>query len=214
MRVWVVRGQQEALAALGRHAEAELAGAEHIALADRLEGRETADSPRPSPPSSSSSAAMASPHAPETSITLPPGPTAAPLLGGRTLVAALEDAHARVRRQPRWSEAPGTLGGRPQEDFQAEVDELIAGAHLQAAESLLLALLDCLDDAVDAGLGLDPMHYITLAGLFAQQMMPFEELATLTRLAEAFRRSGQEPPAAVMQQIESVEASIARLTEA
>jgi hypothetical protein len=135
----------------------------------------------------------------------------ADVLNGRPLAVALEDAEARVRRQPRRSDAPGTLGGRSQEDFQDEVDELLAGGHYAAAESLLLTLLDSLDDAVDAGLPLDPTHFITLAGLFSQQNMTPEELATLRRLLDAYARAGAAPPEAVVRQADLVEADLARL---
>lgn len=233
LRVWVLRGQAELLAATGRSAEAELAAAERASLRERLlgqaEGGGPGTGPSPAavlpaaqqpattqlplaPPAQMSGSASANHPGPAgTGGAATPSSSGSDILNGRPLAVAIEDAGARVRRQPRRSDAPGTLGGRSQEDFQDEVDELIAGGHLAAAESLLLTLLDSVDAAVDAGQQVDPTHFITLAGLFSQQNMPPEELATLRRLIDAYARSDASPPEAVVRQADHVEADLARL---
>ncbi len=225
LRLWILRGQVELHTASGRKSEAQLAEAERSALAQQLFGGAPGaelPTPPPQPTPENPIAPVAEPALDEPGVVGAGGEAAdeaprtpsvgvPPMHPGRSRLVAIEDAQARVRRQPRWAETPGTLGGRPQEDFQEEVDELIGGGHLEAAESLLLALLDALDDLVDDRHTLDPTHYISLAGLFAQRMMPAEELAVLQRLVDAYRRAGLEPPPEVLRQMDRVDADLRRV---
>jgi hypothetical protein len=110
--------------------------------------------------------------------------------------------------------APGMFGGRPHRDYLAEVDELIRAGQVDAAESLLLGLLDAVDAEVDRGEPVDDTHFLTLAGLFARSGALPEELATLERLTDTYRRAGSEAPEPVQRRIEQVRTELLSLDQA
>lgn len=147
-------------------------------------------------------AATPEPETPET----PPAPQA-PLFG-RNLSDALDDAWARVRRQP----YPGAVP--PLED-RAEIDALcdeavvlIRATHFETAEAALLAAMDRTDAWVDEGGSVVDDFYILLAGLFAEQGLTTEEVATLERLRAAHGRAGSTLPAEVSERLVEARASL------
>ena len=218
-----------ALRTVGRDAEADLSSADHEALQNALTPPPGEEPPAPIvvtvpvepvvPAVAATDPAAAAP-APDASVATAPPPAAAagprrdsPLFG-RDLADALDDARARVRRQPRWGMAPGMFGGRPHRDYLAEVDELIRAGQVDAAESLLLGLLDAVDAEVDRGEPVDDTHFLTLAGLFARSGALPEELATLERLTDTYRRAGSEAPEPVQRRIEQVRTELLSLDRA
>jgi tetratricopeptide (TPR) repeat protein len=215
------------LRTVGRDSEADLSGADHEALQHALTPPPGEEPPAPivvtvpvEPVVPAVAAAAAPAPTPDASVATAPSPAAAarprhesPLFG-RDLADALDDARARVRRQPRWGMAPGMFGGRPHRDYLAEVDELIRAGQVDAAESLLLGLLDAVDAEVDRGEPVDDTHFLTLAGLFARSGALPEELATLERLTDTYRRAGSEAPEPVQRRIEQVRTELLSLDRA
>lgn len=117
-----------------------------------------------------------------------PEPPSGPLYG-RSLTDALDDAWARVRRQPH----RGTTGPHTPEEIEQIVDEavaLIAKGQYEAAEAMLLTEMDRTEDAAEAGAPIAEEFFVVLAGSFDQQHMPPEEVATLERLRAAHTRVG------------------------
>ena len=218
------------LRTVGRDAEADLSSADHEALQNALTPPpgEAAPAPivvtvpvEPVVPAVAATEPAAAAPAPTADgpVTSPPpaaaaGPRHESPLFGRDLADALDDARARVRRQPRWGMAPGMFGGRPHRDYLAEVDELIRAGQVDAAESLLLGLLDAVDAEVDRGEPVDDTHFLTLAGLFARSGALPEELATLERLTDTYRRAGSEAPEPVQRRIEQVRTELLSLDRA
>jgi tetratricopeptide (TPR) repeat protein len=215
------------LRTVGRDSEADLSGADHEALQHALTPPPGEEPPAPivvtvpvEPVVPAVAATAAPAPTPDASVATTPSPAAAarprhesPLFG-RDLADALDDARARVRRQPRWGMAPGMFGGRPHRDYLAEVDELIRAGQVDAAESLLLGLLDAVDAEVDRGEPVDDTHFLTLAGLFARSGALPEELATLERLTDTYRRAGSESPEPVQRRIEQVRTELLSLDRA
>ena len=219
------------LRTVGRDAEADLSSADHEALENALTPPPGEDAPAPIvvtvpvepvvPAVAATEPAAAAP-APTADAAVPTAPQPAAAAGprhesplfGRDLADALDDARARVRRQPRWGMAPGMFGGRPHRDYLAEVDELIRAGQVDAAESLLLGLLDAVDAEVDRGEPVDDTHFLTLAGLFARSGALPEELATLERLTDTYRRAGSEAPEPVQRRVEQVRTELLSLDRA
>lgn len=134
------------------------------------------------------------------------GPPPEPPLFGRSLTDALDDAWARVRRQPIEPPIepltdPGRIEARCEEAIA-----LITAGHLDTAEGTLLAAMDHADAWVDAGGDVVEDHFVLLAGLFDNQHLTIEEVATLERLRAAHRRAGSEPSAEVTDRLRAVQA--------
>lgn len=131
-------------------------------------------------------------------------PEPEPPLFGRSLVDAMDDAWARVRRQDAPVRAE-SLADRDRIDAVCEqAIALVRAGHLDTAESDLLASMDRADAWVDQGGAVIEDFYVLLAGVFAQQGLTIEEVATLERLRSAHQRAGSSPSDEVL----------ARLTEA
>ncbi len=115
-------------------------------------------------------------------------PEPQPPLFGRSLTDAMDDAWARVKRQP----------SDHNEAFDAEtvahqVDDavaLIKSGQFDAAETTLLRHIDRVDDQVDAGRPVIDDFFVLLAGMFDSQGLTVEEVATLERLRAAHGRAG------------------------
>ncbi len=113
-----------------------------------------------------------------------------------TAEAACFEARSRVRRQLRGTGIPGTFGGRHHNTYRAEVEEILATDHLQTAESLLLGLMDAVEDeAEETGQGIEATYYLTLADLFAAHDLDAARQAVLERYEAALQRYGstEEP---------------------
>jgi hypothetical protein len=218
-----LRERTSALRIVGRDTEADISNADHDALQEALTPP-PGEAPPPAPvaaPPVEAAVPAASVGVPATeqpaAVPATPAPPAAATprqtspFYGRDLADALDDARARVRRQPRWGMAPGMFGGRPHRDYLGEVDELIRAGQVDAAESLLLGLLDAVDAEVDRGEPVDDTHFLTLAGLFARSGNLTEELATLERLTDSYRRAGGEAPEPVQRRISQVQAELLAL---
>ena len=105
--------------------------------------------------------------------------------------AAMRSARSRVRRHISLGGAPGTFGGRHHRTYQPEVEAMLAAGQLDAAESLLLGLIDAVEDEAEAdGVKLDATFYLTLADLFAHRGDRAEYLATMERFDAAGQRFG------------------------
>ncbi len=173
------------LRALGRDTEAGLIDADFGAAAATAQ---------------KSSRAVPSPH----EATGPP-------LFARTLADALDDAQARVLRQP-WH-GPGDPA-LDRETIAAHTEDavaLIASGQFEAAEAQLLADLDRADAWVDAGGSVADDLFVLLAGMFNQQNLTTEEVATLERLQAAHARAGSRFPEDAAVRLGDARASLERL---
>lgn len=134
-----------------------------------------------------------------------------PPLFGRSLADALDDAWARVRRQP----LPGPV--TPLEDpatIEVRCEEAIAlvhAGHTEAAETTMLAAMDHADAWVDHGGRVVDDFYVLLAGLFDQEGLAVEEVATLERLRDAHRRAGSDLDPEITERLVEVRATLDRL---
>ncbi len=116
-------------------------------------------------------------------------PPTAPLFG-RSFTDALDDAWARVRRQP-LQKPVEPLDDRARIEARCEeAIALIAAGHLESAEGTLLAAMDQVDAWVDEGGEVVEDFFVLLAGLFDSQQLTIEEVATLDRLRAAHGRAG------------------------
>lgn len=142
-------------------------------------------------------------HLPEADV--PVGP-----LYGRSVTDALDDAWARVRRQRPSGQsepyAPGIADARCEEAIA-----LVRAGHLEGAETLLLAEMDRVDALVDAGEPVVDDFFVVLAGVFHEQDLMPEEVATLERLRDAHRRAGSEPDAEVTERLVEIRSELDRL---
>ncbi len=154
--------RRDALRASGREVEAQLIGSAESS-------HET--SPEPTPPEPDETR---------------PGPP----LFGRSVTTALEDAWARLRREPLRPEVDVAMDDAEVQRCTDDAVALIASNQFDAAESHLLAQLDRADAWVDAGGPVVDELYVLLAGLFNQREMTPEEVATLERLRAAHQRVG------------------------
>lgn len=168
--------RSQALRATGRDVEADLIDDDFGAGATK-QADESAASDRPEPP-----------------------------LFGRTLPDALDDAWARVRRQPCQTPVEPIID-------QAQVDArceqavaLIVAGHHETAEATLLAAMDHADAWVDEGGRVIEDYFVLLAGLFDRQQLTIEEVATLERLRAAHRRAGTELSAEVTERLVEAQA--------
>lgn len=113
-----------------------------------------------------------------------------PPLFGRSLPDALDDAWARVRRQPCQTPVEPIVDEAQIDARCEQALALIAAGHHDTAESTLLAAMDHADAWVDAGGRVVEDYFVLLAGLFDKQQLTIEEVATLERLRAAHRRAG------------------------
>jgi hypothetical protein len=87
--------------------------------------------------------------------------------GGDDEVDGLERARKRMRRRITGVGAPGTFGGRHHSTYREEIAVMFTLGQLDAAEELLLGLLDVVEDEVaEKGIPLDPTFFLTLADLY------------------------------------------------
>lgn len=113
------------------------------------------------------------------------------VLGPAKTAQALDEARRRLQRRAQWSSGKGMYAGRHHADYEDEVTELLAADLVVAAETLLVGLLDAVEEEIDAGGGpVDPMYFLTLADLYERHDRPVEELAVLERYASACFRVG------------------------
>jgi hypothetical protein len=182
------------LRALGRDVEADLAEIEM--------GASRSETGRPTTRSDAAESAVG-----EGRPTPPPGP-----LFGRSLTDALDDAWARVRRQPRYGSSDEPFGadevGRVVDDAVA----LIEREQYDSAETLLLSVMDRVEDQVDAGGPMIDDFFVLLAGAFHKRDMVPEEVATLERLRAAHVRAGSVPSDEIVEHLARVRASLDALT--
>ena len=143
---------------------------------------------------------------------IPDPPVRQPPLFGRSVIDAMDDAFARVRRQP----LTGTLA--PLND-RSEIDELcdqavalIQAQNYETAEAALLAAMDRADAWIDAGGPVIDDFYVLLGGLFDTQQLTPEEIATLGRLRDAHRRAGSSVPDEVNDRLVEAQAILDRLS--
>lgn len=142
-------------------------------------------------------------------VDLPEGPEPpAPPLFGRSLTDALDDAWARVRRQPAPLPIEALVDRSRIDPVCDEAVTLIRSEHFEAAESMLLAAMDRADAWVDDGGAVVEDFFVLLAGLFAQQGLTTEEVATLERLRAAHQRAGTEVSGEVSERLIEVRASL------
>lgn len=178
------------LRSLGRDVEADLAEVEMGTLNDRPARRVSTDE-------------TADPAVGEQKSTPPPGP-----LFGRSLTDALDDAWARVRRQPRYGANDDPFTPDEVTHMADEVIALIGGEQYDAAEALLLSQMDRVEDHADEGAPVIDEFFVLLAGTFHQREMVPEEVATLERLRAAHVRAGSQPPSEIVEQLVQVRASL------
>lgn len=139
-------------------------------------------------------------------------PAAAPLTAADAPPApgddVLDRARDRVRRRIMGVGAPGTFGGRHHSTYRDDVAEMFALGQADAAEELLLGLLDAVEDEVaETGADLDPTFFLTLVDLYEdsgrtdalvalrERFTAAQERARLPRRAGSERTGGQEVPA-------------------
>ena len=175
--------RRDALRASGREVEAQL-------ISSAPSSQET--SPEPSP---------------SESVESRPGPP----LFGRSVTTAMEDAWARVRREPLRPDVDAAMDDAEVQRCTDDAVALIASDQFDAAESHLLAQLDRADAWVDAGGPVLDELYVLLAGLFNQREMTPEEVATLERLRAAHQRSGSPAPSEVEQRLVDARAALDQL---
>jgi len=112
-------------------------------------------------------------------------------LSAPTDADAMKAARTRVRRHIAMSGTPGTFGGRHHRTYQPEVEAMLGAAQFEAAESLLLGLLDAVEDEAEVdGVPIDATFYLTLADLYAHQGDRAEYLAVMERFDAAGERFG------------------------
>ena len=102
------------------------------------------------------------------------------------------EAHPR-RNPPR--SGPGTVRGRHFTEYVETVKELRRQGDEEAAEHLLLELIDATEAEAHAeGLGVAPWYYEQLAILYRKQGCPEKEVAILERYAAQEHAPGVSPP--------------------
>lgn len=123
-----------------------------------------------------------------------PAPAEAPTpvaLDPITDASAMSAARTRVRRHIAMTGAPGTFGGRHHRTYQPEVEAMLAAGQLDAAESLLLGLIDAVEDEAEvSGIAIDSTFYLTLADLFTHRGDSAEHIAVMERYHAACDRFG------------------------
>lgn len=117
----------------------------------------------------------------------PSGPPASPSApspagGGDLSPRAVAAARARLAPRPRGEGVPGHWAGRHHTAFCDEVDELESAGLTDAAEDLLVGLIDAAEDEVSVTGTVDPRHHLRLAELARRTGRPALELAALERL--------------------------------
>ena len=122
-------------------------------------------------------------------------------------VDGLERARKRMRRRITGVGAPGTFGGRHHSTYREEIAVMFTLGQLDAAEELLLGLLDVVEDEVaEKGIPLDPTFFLTLADLFQDSGRSDD----LHALAERFTAA----EAAAEATLAAREAAVASVSEA
>lgn len=121
------------------------------------------------------------------------------VLGPAATAQALDEARRRLRRRAQWTRGRGMYAGRHHSDYVDEVTQLLASDLESAAETLLVGLLDSVEQEADVvGGPIDDMYFLTLADLFERHERPVEELAVLERFAAACARVGDRAPGEVL----------------
>jgi tetratricopeptide (TPR) repeat protein len=124
------------------------------------------------------------------------------VLGPAGTAQALDEARRRLRRRAQWSAGRGTYGGKHHSEYVEEVMQLLATEMVDAAETLLVGLLDAAEEEASSdGSELDPMYFLTLADLYERNARPVEELAVLERFAAACLRDGWPVPREVLERM-------------
>lgn len=122
-------------------------------------------------------------------------------------VDGLERARKRMRRRITGVGAPGTFGGRHHSTYREEIAVMFTLGQLDAAEELLLGLLDVVEDEVaEKGIPLDPTFFLTLADLYQDSGRSDD----LHALAERFTSA----EAAAEATLAAREAAVASVSEA
>ncbi|CAN5793825.1 hypothetical protein BH24ACT3_BH24ACT3_18260 [soil metagenome] len=178
-------------------AQADLGRAAELAAEAEVAGRDTAVE--------ATSGAVATAPAPNPGAGEPvgqPGDPADPAMAEALAPAevdalvhdSLRSAEARVRRQLRGTPQPGTFGGRHHSSFVEEVTQMTSTGLYEAAEGLLLGLIDAVEDEADeVGQAVEATYYLTLADLMADQGFAAAEVMVLERYRAACRRTGGDP---------------------
>jgi hypothetical protein len=89
---------------------------------------------------------------------------------------------------------------------------LIEREQYDSAETLLLSVMDRVEDQVDAGGPMIDDFFVLLAGAFHKRDMVPEEVATLERLRAAHVRAGSVPSDEIVEHLARVRASLDALT--
>jgi len=99
---------------------------------------------------------------------------------------ALAAARVRVRRHIAMTGKPGTFGGRHHRTYQPEVEAMLAAGQFDAAESLMLGLIDAVEDEAEVDrTAIDPTFYLTLADLYLHRGDQAEYVAVMERFQAA-----------------------------
>lgn len=110
---------------------------------------------------------------------------------------SLDRARERIRRRISAAGAPGTFGGRHHSTYRDELAEMLSLGKHEAAEELLLGLLDAVEDEVsETGTPLDPTYFLTLADLY-QDAGRTQDLLALQERFEVARDRAESRPAPV-----------------
>ncbi|MBS1847627.1 MAG: hypothetical protein JST73_05060, partial [Actinobacteria bacterium] len=131
-----------------------------------------------------------------------------PPLFGRSLADALDDAWARVRRQPLQGALDPLTDRARIEGLCDEAVALIGAGHTESAEATLLLHMDTVDAQVDAGGVVVDDFFVLLAGMFDRLGLTTEEAATLERLRSAHQRAGSELPGPIEERLVEIRAML------
>jgi tetratricopeptide (TPR) repeat protein len=117
-----------------------------------------------------------------------------------TMVEAREWARRRLTGMG----SPGTFAGRHHRAYESDVEAMLSTGQFEAAEPLLLGLLDAVEDEADEiNIPIDPTYFDTLMELLDHGSRPHQARAIRERLAEAVDRHGavgaEEPTITVEQ---------------
>lgn len=139
-------------------------------------------------------------------------PFVTPQVTLQEVAATLDKAWARVRRVDGRGAQYAMLTSAQIEAQVEEVVSFIKRGHFDTAETVLLALCDGADDAVDNGAPLNDAFLILLAGMFSKRDLPALELATLERVRDMYQRAGESLPEPVESRLMEVRASFDEAT--
>lgn len=134
-------------------------------------------------------------------------PPTGPLFG-RSLADAIDDAWARIRRQTRFGTTSEPFTADEVDAFIDDAVALVGRKQFDAAEALLLAQMDRVEDLVDDGGPVVDDFYIVLAGTFNRRGLMPEEIATLDRLRLAHDRAGSATPPEILEQLNELRGTL------